>query len=391
MTIPQEFKDQLVYIDVPDKRSDAEILDSLTKYSPITSEKNVWAFWHSGLMKMPGWCQRNVISWVRMLGSGSKPWTVRVLDSVPDSPNFFLNYVSNDNLPPALNDGKMDGPYFGPHSADLLRGACLYEHGGVFMDVGILLIRHLDRICWNQLEDPNSPFQVSVPWMYGITMANHFVACRKGDPFVKKWHDLFVHLWKDRSNHEGLINNPLIAFAKDISFEDSRASNFHWDFKVSAQTVMEYITQVMCWMRLCLMEETVDYWLNHVLIFDVLQENWGAEATIGFHGAGEKMFKLLSLKRDIDPESEDYKEAYKLVWRLLAKSSMQKITHGKHLTNDVHLGVLWDENPEKDCEPGTFAELLRYGTLHLEQTRKEIEYVQAPKPPKTMQKGLLES
>jgi len=81
----------------------------------------------------------------------------------------------------------MDGPYTGPHSADFLRGACLYSYGGVWMDVGILLVRGLDGICWGKLEDPESPFEVSVPWMYGPVMANHFVASRKGDPFIKRW------------------------------------------------------------------------------------------------------------------------------------------------------------------------------------------------------------
>ena len=187
--IPEEFQDQLVYRDGVDKRTDAEILESLTKYAPITSEKNIWAFWHSGVTEMPGWCQRNVIAWVRLCGSS---WTVRVLNTVPSSPNNALKYLPVDVLPEAFVKGTMDGPYSGPHSADLLRGACLYLFGGVFMDVGNLLIRHLDRICWRQLEDATSPFQVAVPWMYGITTANHFVASRKGDPFIKRWYAFWV-------------------------------------------------------------------------------------------------------------------------------------------------------------------------------------------------------
>lgn len=159
---------------------------------------------------------------------------------------------------------------------------------------------------------------------------------------------------------------------------------------------MEYITQVVCWMRVCMLEDMgdrfsgVDYWCNNVLIWDVLQENWGGEATIGFAGSGQKMFDLFSTRRDADPTSEDYKEAYKLVWRLLAQSSLQKITHGKNLTDSIHLGVLWDEHPGTDSASGTFAELLRYGTVHFEQTRSEIRYVTAPRPSQTLKKGLLE-
>lgn len=81
----------------------------------------------------------------------------------------------------------MEGPYTGPHSADFLRGACLWLYGGVWMDVGIILIRKLEDVCWAKLEDPNEPFEVAAPWMYGEVMANHFVASRKGDPFIKHW------------------------------------------------------------------------------------------------------------------------------------------------------------------------------------------------------------
>ncbi|KAK3724774.1 hypothetical protein LTR37_000822 [Vermiconidia calcicola] len=395
LTIPEEFQAQLVLRENDDRRTNAEILESLGQYRPIASEKNVWAFWHSGLTSMPQWCQHNVVDWVRMLGPS---WTVRILDSVPDSLNNALKYLDAELLTETYVRGTMDGPYKGPHAADLLRGACLWQHGGVFMDVGNLLIRHLDRICWNQLEDPSSPFRVSVPWMYGITMANHFVAARKGDPFIKHWHDLFTYLWKDRTNYEGLIQSPLLAFAQELTLDDSRASKFHWEFSVSDQTVFEYVTQVVCWMRICMLEDPGDgrsdafngaeYWQKHVLIWDVLPENWGAEETLGF--VGQKVYERLSEKRDADPETEEYKEAYNLTWRLLTKSSMQKITHGKNLTASVHLGTLWDENPGKDCEPGTFAGLLRHGTVHFEQTRPEVAYVEAPKPPETLKKGVFE-
>lgn len=203
-------------------------------------------------------------------------------------------------------------------------------------------------------------------------------------------------LWKDRTNFQGLGADPLLAFAQNASFDDSHASDFHWDFKVSAQDVYQYITQVICWQRVCMLEDPNDgfdgpeYWKNNILVWNVLQENWGGEATVGFAGSGEKMFDLLSLRLDSDPESPEYKEAYDLVWRLLTRSSMQKVTHGKDLTNSIHLGALWDENPGMDCQPGTFAELLRYGTVHFEQTRESIVYVTAPAPPEILKKGLLE-
>lgn len=183
--IPEEFGKDLHLVESLDKRSDKDILESLSDHVPITSEKNIWAFWDSRLGSMPSWCKHNVLNWIRLCGPS---WTVRVLDTVPNSPNNALRWVTDTSmLPDAFVKGTMDGPYVGPHSADFLRGACLFLYGGVWMDVGIILIRKLDDICWKQLADPASPFQVSIPWMYGLTTANHFVASRKGDPFIKRW------------------------------------------------------------------------------------------------------------------------------------------------------------------------------------------------------------
>lgn len=38
-----------------------------------------------------------------------------------------------------------------------------------------------------RLSDASSPFQVSVPLMHTTVMANHFVASRKSNPFIKNW------------------------------------------------------------------------------------------------------------------------------------------------------------------------------------------------------------
>ncbi|QGA12405.1 hypothetical protein EYB26_000049 [Talaromyces marneffei] len=219
----------------------------------------------------------------------------------------------------------MKGPYTGPHSADFLRGALTYLYGGVFMDVGIILVRSLDKMCWDILSDPCNPQQISVPWMYGTTMANHFIAARQHDPFIKRWHDFCA-----------------------------------------------------------------DYAQKNILRFDALEEDWAAETVVGYQG--EKLFEALTTRLHEDPESERYKRAYETVWRILTNSSMQKVTHGKKLTKTPALGVLLDkpENANKDIEPGTFADLLRYGSVHFEQTRSQITVIQTEKPTETMKKGIFE-
>lgn len=392
-TIPAEFSDQLRYVEPLDDRTDEQILESLMKAAPVTSEKNIWAYWDTGLEAMPAWCKRNVIGWARLCGPS---WTIRVLNTVPGSVNHAFNYIPPEMLPETFVKGTMEGPYTGPHSADFLRGACLYLHGGVFMDVGIILIRSLDQICWTRLADFHSPYRVCVPQMYGNVIANHFVASRKEDPFIKRWHDLFVHLWKGRTTYEGIGTDPLVSFAWSLDFSESQKRGYQWEFAVDPPVVFEYIAQVLAWLRLCMLEDAgdgfscADYARDHILWFDALEENWGAETAVGFRG--QEAFEALATSRDADPESPAYKTASKLVWRLLTRSSMQKISHGKHLNKTPALGLLWDlkENDGKDNEPGTFAELLRFGSVHFEQTRKDILFVQTEKPPQTMKKGVLE-
>lgn len=180
--IPAEYKDKLVPVEINDKRTDDEILASLTKFQPVTSEKNIWTFWDSGIYGMPAWCRRNVISWVRICGP---EWTVRVLDSKRDSPNYAPKYDIK-GLPDAFYDETMDGAHAGPHSADFLRGIFLYQYGGAWVDSSTFFMRSLDDTCWNQLEDPASPYQVAVPVVAG-NLLNCFLAARKGDPFIKRW------------------------------------------------------------------------------------------------------------------------------------------------------------------------------------------------------------
>ena len=209
-------------------------------------------------------------------------------------------------------------------------------------------------------------------------------------------HELFVHIWQGRKDHVGLCDNPLVQLDPSEGFDESRASNFNWDFKVDFRTVMDYIAQVQSWRRLTSLEDAgdgfscADYWEKNILVFDVLQEDWAAEATISF--SGQKLLEAFSTPLDADPDSEEYKTAYNVVWRMLTRSSMQKITHGKNLTHSPALGVLWEmpENRGKDVQQGTFAELLRYGSVHFQQIRGDIVRMEAKKPSKTFKKGILE-
>lgn len=204
-------------------------------------------------------------------------------------------------------------------------------------------------------------------------------------------------MWEGQTSSTNIIQHPLAAIAATIDFKESEARGYKWEFKVEPHFVAGYIAQVLAWMRLSALEEPNgfngrEYAAEKILLFDALEEDWGAETVVGFQG--QNLFDALTTKCgvDADRDSEKYKLGYKNAWRLLTKSSMQKITHGKDLTKTPALGVLWDlkENEGRDVEPGTFAELLRYGSVHFEQMREGLRYVKAEKPELVIRKGLLE-
>ncbi|KAI0409292.1 hypothetical protein F4802DRAFT_546083 [Xylaria palmicola] len=396
--IPLEYQGKLEPIENNDKRTDDEILRSLSQYQPVTSEKNIWGFWDSGLHGMPAWCRRNVISWARICGP---EWTVRVLDSLPESPNYGAKYVPK-GLPDSFYNGTMDGTHSGPHSADFLRGACLYEFGGAWVDCSIFLMRSMDDICWNQLEDSESPYGVAAPVMRG-GLLNSFIAARKNDPFIKRWHELFMYTWQGRTNPDGLAKHPLLEpiapYFLRVLGEDIVGS---FGLKASMDKLIEYGAQLVCWERLCRLEDAgdgfsgADYWARNVLWINCPQEllrPFFEEGTeIPLFDRGQELFDMLSLKREGPKDTAQYKKAEKVVWAQLTESSMLKIGTIKGMVDWVSLGTLWNrpENLGKDNGPGTFAELLRYVPLHFRQTREGIVTYKAERLPVTFKKGLLE-
>jgi hypothetical protein len=211
-------------------------------------------------------------------------------------------------------------------------------------------------------------------------------------------HKLFIHFWKGRDDYRGIVESPLISFVKDIKFETSAQRGYHYNWKVDELTLLGYVGQVVAWVRCAWLKEPnggfdgVEYYATKCLLFDALEEDWAAEKTIGFKG--EDLLKVFATRLDADPESEEYKTAYECMWRMLTRSTMQKITHGKGLTHDIHCGALLDreENKEKDCEEGTFGGLMRYGSVHFEQTRESIAYTEPelPDPKVIIHKKLLE-
>lgn len=101
------------------------------------------------------------------------------------------------------------------------------------MDSSCILFRSLDRICWDKLADEESPFSVGAVTQYGTVMANAFVAARKGDVFVKKWHEIFMELWRGQTDWSGIAASPLILpILMKMELSEAVEAGFKWKFTV---------------------------------------------------------------------------------------------------------------------------------------------------------------
>ncbi|CRG89163.1 hypothetical protein PISL3812_06199 [Talaromyces islandicus] len=371
----------LVYIPESklDSRSDDEIANELKSYKEITpSDKNVWAFWNNGFDSMYPWTQRNVINWVRRLGPS---WTVRVLDKVPGSPVHVSKFIPANQLPEAFNNNEMTGHNIGPHSGDMVRLPLLYLHGGVWMDVGMMLFRHLDDMCWKAIEDPASPYEMagmSIEINPGATnMLNGFIAAQRGNGFIKRWHDIYLEVWKNgRTEQTGLHKHPLLTHLP-ILYAPTNHLNLPGALKVSPEDFSDYLGHFQSFERLRKLVDPADgfdgprYHRENIFMLPAMTETWKFQLLTAWNG--KRQFELLSAKRDTESsnKSDLYNEANGFVLDLLANTSTMKLSHGPPGALDSFLADIWDheDNHDKDIETGTFAAFLRYGSVHFDQVR----------------------
>ncbi|KAK4234327.1 hypothetical protein C8A03DRAFT_47314 [Achaetomium macrosporum] len=362
-------------------RTDVEIIAALT--SPpreVTSQKNIWAFWDKGFSKLNGWQQRNVIGWVRKLGATG--WTVRVLDNVPDSATNVLNYLGDATLPipeAVVSGGGNLGPHSGQHMSDLVRLPLLHRYGGIYLDIGVLLLGDIERSLWERIADPASAYRLggfahqhrANSWG---SLQNFCLAAQAGEELLARWQRIMAAVWEGRTSSEGLVHHRLFAGVPAAINPRVRMTIQPG----SEQRLLDYWVNLLAWEKL---KVTVDdgsdfngpeYVRKHVLLLDPMQESFAAEVRTRLNTP--RLFQLLICPRDpakpgVDPAL--HTEAKGLVDYLLTSSTVLKLYHGHGYMLAPPLATFWEApgNEDADARPGTFGELLRYGGETVDQLR----------------------
>lgn len=367
-----------------DLRSDAEIDHALMNPKPISCEKNVWFFWHSGFENMHPYTKRNIRAWHRRFSKHG--WTIRVLDRAPSSQLNVANFLDiNDpeTFPRSFVDGTIGGDYAPQHTSDLVRWPLLLKYGGVYADVGLMQIGDLDRLWEATVGDPASPFEILSYNAGGVEvrdLTNYFLASRRNNPLFARCHRLLLALWAadgGKSSTEGMHTSPLLKGTplmmanSSISFEEN--GRYYGPEEVS-KMLSDYIVQGQAMTMVCGLVDEEDGWNGPEYVAKyvyAIEYMVGSQLINEFtNWDGKRAFELmsLSLPKEGEAESADQREARQIVQACLQKSFGFKLAHGLILRvlGDT-LGSLWRKHEGSDDVPGTYAHWLRYGIAYWNQ------------------------
>lgn len=367
-----------------DLRPDSEVDHDILNPKPISDEKNIFFFWHSGYATMHPYTKRNVRAWHRRFSK--KGWTIYVLDRQVGSPlnvANFLDVTSTEWFPQAFVDGRIGGTYGIQHTSDLVRWPLLLKYGGVYSDVGMIQIGDLDRLWSKTVGDKSTPWEILSYDMGGKEsrgLSNYFLCSRRDNPLWWRCHKLLLALWAEdggKADTDGMHASPLLKelpmmpFAGDATIEENG--------KVLGPTeisklLTDYIIQGQAMTQVMGLQDDEDNWNGPEY---VRKHIWAIEYMVGSQlineytaWNGSRAFELMSLKipRDGEEETSDQKAAREIVEGCLTKSWGFKLAHGIIIRIlGPTLGSLWRSNEGADIAPGTYAEWFRHAIVYWNQ------------------------
>ena len=236
------------------------------------------------------------------------------------------------------------------------------------------------------LADPTQPFEMAgfrIAFSAERTaMFNGFIAARKGNSCIKRWHDICLEVWRGRTTTTGMHKHPLLRHLpryESSSTQSDKASPFQYERYV------DYVIQIFCLERLRHLRDLPSddpsgqwdgpsYFKTKVLLYDCVQEVYWAQRLTRWNG--RKQFKLFSTPREgaDAARNEPHDEATAFVEGILAMSSTMKLSRSLAVPGVEYLADIWDdpENRGADDESGTFAAYLRWASVHFEQTRELV-------------------
>ncbi|KAJ8121068.1 hypothetical protein ONZ43_g2389 [Nemania bipapillata] len=360
-----------------DLRPDNDVDHDLLHPRPITDEKNVWFFWHSGFTQMHTYGQRTVRAYHRRFSKLG--WVIRVVDCEPESPlhiGRFLDFHDPGTFPKAFREGTIGGDYAAQHYSDLVRWPLLLRHGGVYADVGMIQIGDLDRL-WNEtIGNPESPYEVI---SYDKSLSNYFLASNRNNALFEHCHRLLLALWGadgGKTSTEGMHADPLL---KGVPLMGSDTMTFTENGRVYSPDevkymLTDYIIQGQATKMVLGLVDDEDGWdgpkycREHVYAIDFLVGSQLINELTSWNGPEQFRLMSLPLPKEEEEETADQKKAKEIIVNCLTRSFGFKLATGLILRvyGDT-LSSLWRKHVGSDIVPGTYAHWLRHATANWNQ------------------------
>lgn len=362
-----------------DLRSISAIEQAIQSPLPLTNDKNIWFFWHSGYSSLPQYLVRNIHAYHRRLAPHG--WVIRVVNADPSSPCYIGQYLDVKDptlFPSAFRENNIQGKYALQHYSDLVRFPLLWKYGGVYADVGFLQIGDLNEMWDATIADENNPYQIISYCSPGkLELMNYFIAASKENECVKRCHELFLKLWEGRTSTEGLWNHPLLAgvplLGEGLAFDDRETGRRIEGLEMQIM-LTDYIiqAQVISAVLGCVDEEEKwngpEYFAKRVYSIDFEIGSQLINTYTKWDGRVAWELLKLQLPSDGEIESDDHQRAREIVEGCLERSFGFKLAHGLILrVMGPTLGSLWRDFPGSDDVEGTYAAWLRYGMVHWKQ------------------------
>lgn len=179
--------------------------------------------------------------------------------------NDIKNYVTIQHIEPPNTFDDYPLKYI-QYKADVIRLELLYEHGGIYLDLDMLIIKNFDNI-FNTGKD----FYISEEGEKGEGLINSFLACKPKNGFIKKWLESFkIGLRMDnwayhiRESNKMLLDNNKHYFIKyNIEIIESKYFfPFKWSDKEKFININENLN-----------DDIYGVHLYETILCDILQNN----------------------------------------------------------------------------------------------------------------------
>lgn len=250
------------------------------------------------------------------------------------------------------------------------------------MDIGLILLRDLDSICWDALSSPSDPHTLcsiiderTLPLSFNI---NSFIASLPQNLFLIHWHAIFLAVWRNRTSCTGIGSDPLLRHVPQFDMNPQFIALL--GDSITGEELSDYAGQMISFSRLIGLRDPVSgfdgnrYWRENCRMFPATEIYPFDVVQTSEQFSEEHQANLLALKRmePVDHSNHNQAEAERLVEGTLATASFKKLSGGPF--QNVSLSSLWDRSVDgmDDVREGTWAEYLRRGSVELEQTRELI-------------------